>query len=49
MASLLESRLVYFSGVTLSLYSNAGLGRFLAAGLEVPGTAAEERVTMAGI
>ena len=30
-ASLLESRLVYFSGVTLSLYSNAGLGRFLAA------------------
>jgi len=25
------------------------LGRFLAAGLEVPGTAVEERVTMAGI
>ena len=30
-ASLLDARLVYFSGVTLSLYSNAGLGRFLAA------------------
>ena len=30
-ASLLTARLVYFSGVTLSLYSNIGLGRFLAA------------------
>ncbi|MEA2928422.1 MAG: 2-dehydro-3-deoxygluconokinase [Hyphomicrobiales bacterium] len=29
--SLLSARLVYFSGVTLSLYSNIGLGRFLAA------------------
>jgi 2-dehydro-3-deoxygluconokinase len=28
--SLLSARLIYFSGVTLSLYSNAGLGRFLA-------------------
>lgn len=28
--SLLAARLVYFSGVTLSLYSNTGLGRFLA-------------------
>jgi 2-dehydro-3-deoxygluconokinase len=28
--SLLTARLVYFSGITLSLYSNAGLGRFLA-------------------
>src|SRR5436190_14894901 len=27
---LLAARLVYFSGVTLSLYSNNGLGRFLA-------------------
>jgi 2-dehydro-3-deoxygluconokinase len=27
---LLASRLIYFSGVTLSLYSNLGLGRFLA-------------------
>ncbi len=32
--ALLSARLVYFSGVTLSLYSNIGLGRFLAA-LEV--------------
>ena len=30
-ASLLTARLIYFSGVTLSLYSNNGLGRFLAA------------------
>jgi len=30
-AGLLEARLIYFSGVTLSLYSNIGLGRFLAA------------------
>jgi 2-dehydro-3-deoxygluconokinase len=29
--SLLEARLIYFSGITLSLYSNIGLGRFLAA------------------
>jgi 2-dehydro-3-deoxygluconokinase len=28
--SLLAARLVYFSGVTLSLYSNVGLGRFFA-------------------
>lgn len=27
---ILNARLIYFSGVTLSLYSNAGLGRFLA-------------------
>jgi 2-dehydro-3-deoxygluconokinase len=26
-----EARLIYFSGITLSLYSNVGLGRFLAA------------------
>jgi 2-dehydro-3-deoxygluconokinase len=29
--SLLGARMIYFSGITLSLYSNAGLGRFLAA------------------
>jgi 2-dehydro-3-deoxygluconokinase len=29
--AMLSARLVYFSGVTLSLYSNTGLGRFLAA------------------
>ena len=28
--SLVSARLIYFSGVTLSLYSNVGLGRFLA-------------------
>ncbi len=28
--SLLAARLIYFSGITLSLYSNNGLGRFLA-------------------
>jgi 2-dehydro-3-deoxygluconokinase len=28
--SLLKAKLVYFSGITLSLYSNAALGRFLA-------------------
>jgi 2-dehydro-3-deoxygluconokinase len=28
--SLLKARLVYFTGITLSLYSNNGLGRFLA-------------------
>jgi 2-dehydro-3-deoxygluconokinase len=30
-AALTAARLVYFSGITLSLYSNVGLGRFLAA------------------
>jgi 2-dehydro-3-deoxygluconokinase len=29
--AMLGARLVYFSGITLSLYSNTGLGRFLAA------------------
>jgi 2-dehydro-3-deoxygluconokinase len=29
--AMLAAKLVYFSGVTLSLYSNTGLGRFLAA------------------
>jgi len=28
--SLLTARLIYFSGITLSLYSNVGIGRFLA-------------------
>jgi 2-dehydro-3-deoxygluconokinase len=28
--SMVAARLVYFSGVTLSIYSNAGIGRFLA-------------------
>lgn len=28
--SIMTARLVYFSGITLSLYSNVGLGRFLA-------------------
>jgi 2-dehydro-3-deoxygluconokinase len=28
--SLVSARLIYFSGITLSLYSNVGLGRFLA-------------------
>jgi 2-dehydro-3-deoxygluconokinase len=28
---LLAARMIYFSGITLSLYSNVGLGRFLAA------------------
>lgn len=28
--SMLAARLIYFSGITLSLYSNTGLGRFLA-------------------
>lgn len=35
-AALVEARAVYFSGITLSLYSNLGLGRFLAA-LEMAG------------
>jgi 2-dehydro-3-deoxygluconokinase len=30
-AGLTTARLIYFSGITLSLYSNVGLGRFLAA------------------
>ncbi len=29
-ASLVTAKLIYFSGITLSLYSNVGLGRFLA-------------------
>jgi 2-dehydro-3-deoxygluconokinase len=29
-ASIISAKLVYFSGITLSLYSNVGLGRFLA-------------------
>src|SRR5450631_3475980 len=29
-ASLITAKLVYFSGITLALYSNTGLGRFLA-------------------
>src|SRR5689334_13481636 len=29
--ALLSARVVYFSGITLSLYSNTGVGRFLAA------------------
>ncbi len=29
--ALTNARLIYFSGITLSLYSNIGLGRFLAA------------------
>jgi len=29
--SLMRAKLIYFSGITLSLYSNTGLGRFLAA------------------
>ena len=29
--ALTAARLIYFSGITLSLYSNVGLGRFLAA------------------
>lgn len=29
--AMLSARIVYFSGITLSLYSNIGLGRFLAA------------------
>ena len=28
--AMLSARLIYFSGITLSLYSNNGLGRFLA-------------------
>jgi len=28
--ALLKARLIYFSGITLSLYSNTGLGRFIA-------------------
>ena len=29
-AALIKARMIYFSGITLSLYSNVGLGRFLA-------------------
>ncbi len=29
--AMMESRLIFFSGITLSLYSNVGLGRFFAA------------------
>src|SRR5207253_10240952 len=28
--SLIAAKLIYFSGITLSLYTNVGLGRFLA-------------------
>ena len=28
--ALLKAKLIYFSGITLSLYSNTGIGRFLA-------------------
>lgn len=35
-AALVEAQAVYFSGITLSLYSNTGLGRFLAT-LEMAG------------
>jgi 2-dehydro-3-deoxygluconokinase len=41
--ALLSARLVYFSGITLSLYSNNGVGRFLAA-LEI---ARKQGVTVA--
>jgi len=41
--TLLTARLVYFSGITLSLYSNTGVGRFLAA-LEI---ARKQGVTIA--
>lgn len=40
---LVGARAVYFSGITLSLYSNAGLGRFLAS-LELAGTSGAWRV-----
>jgi len=39
-AALVGAGVVYFSGITLSLYSNQGLGRFLAA-LEMAGNARE--------
>ena len=41
--ALLSAKLVYFSGITLSLYSNTGIGRFLAA-LEI---ARKQGVTVA--
>jgi len=41
--TLLTARMVYFSGITLSLYSNTGVGRFLAA-LEI---ARKQGVTIA--
>jgi 2-dehydro-3-deoxygluconokinase len=40
---MVEAKAVYFSGITLSLYSNAGLGRFLAT-LEMVGEAGALRV-----
>ncbi|MEP9349493.1 sugar kinase [Xanthobacter sp. KR7-225] len=40
---MVAARAVYFSGITLSLYSNAGLGRFLAT-LELAGEAGAWRV-----
>ncbi len=40
---LVSARAVYFSGITLSLYSNVGLGRFLAS-LEVAGQKGAWRV-----
>ncbi|TCT05249.1 sugar kinase [Aquabacter spiritensis] len=42
-AQLVDARALYFSGITLSLYSNAGLGRFLAA-LELAGERGAWRV-----
>lgn len=41
-AALVDARAVYFSGITLSLYSNQGLGRFLAA-LEMAGSTTQGR------
>ncbi len=40
---LVAAQAVYFSGITLSLYSNAGLGRFLAT-LELAGERGAWRV-----
>ncbi|WP_127088592.1 sugar kinase [Aquabacter cavernae] len=40
---MVTARAVYFSGITLSLYTNTGLGRFLAA-LELAGTKGAQRV-----
>jgi 2-dehydro-3-deoxygluconokinase len=40
---MVDAKAVYFSGITLSLYSNAGLGRFLAT-LEMAGEAGALRV-----
>ncbi|MDI4656515.1 sugar kinase [Xanthobacter autotrophicus] len=41
-ATLVGARAVYFSGITLSLYSNQGLGRFLAA-LEMAGSTTQSQ------